>query len=801
MSACTQVGCTGSIVDGYCTVCGLAAAPAPAGTGPTGPSSSTGRPGSAPSGRTASGQIHSDPSTRTTSGSGTSRRGLLGAGLVEVPPVPYRDPAMAVLPHPEVPERNRVCSGCGGPVGRTRDGRPGRPEGFCPACGTGFSFTPKLAGGDVVGGQYEVLGCLAHGGLGWIYLAKDHNVSDRWVVLKGLLDTGDTEAMAAALAERQFLARVEHPNIVKIYNFVQHPDPSTGTMVGYIVMEYVGGESLRDMMLARRRADGHPEPLPLGQAIAYALEALRALGYLHSLGLVYCDFKPDNIIQSEEQLKLIDLGGVRRLDDSTSAIYGTVGYQAPEIAAAGPSVGSDLYTVARALAVLTFDFRGYTGSFATSLPDRSAVPLLTRYESYDRLLRRATDPDPGRRFGSAAEMADQLTGVLREVLADEDGRPRPAVSGIFGPEVRAAGTDLATALMAATEACPPPEPQAAAASLPIPLVDGSDPAAGYLAGLSAARPADIALLLSQPPVQSPEVSLKLARACMELADWDRAGQALDAAEAAAPGDWRVAWQRALADLARGRPAGAAFDALYGLLPGEAAPKLALALCAELAGDLPAAAGYYAMVWITDESYVTAAFGLARVRLALGDRPSAVRVLDSVPASSAYYLQAEVAGIAARIRGRAPAELDPADVFEAGSRLEALGLDAERRMQLEAEVLEAALASVRRAPGRRARGAANGSAAETHARGGANSSGSGAPEGTAAAGGGNAAGPAKNAPGTASPPGQILGLELSERQLRIGLERAYRALAHLAQNAGDRIALVDRANSVRPRTLL
>jgi serine/threonine-protein kinase PknG len=529
---------------------------------------------------------------------------------------------------------------------------------------------------------------------------------------------------------------------------------------------------------------------------------------------VYCDFKPDNVIQSEEQLKLIDLGGVRRLDDNTSAIYGTVGYQAPEIAADGPSVSSDLYTVARALAVLTFDFRGYTGSFATSLPDRSDVPLLTRYESYDRLLRRATDPDPGHRFGSAADMADQLTGVLREVLADEDGRPRPALSGIFGPEVRAAGADLAAALMAATGACPPPEPQAAAAGLPVPLVDGSDPAADYLAGLSAARPADIALLLSRPPVRSPEVSLRLARACIELADWDRADQALDEAAAAVPGDWRVAWHRALADLARGRPAGAAFDALYGLLPGEAAPKLALALCAELAGDLPAAAGYYAMVWTTDESYATAAFGLARVRLALGDRPAAVRVLDSVPASSVYYVQAEVAGIAARIRGRAPAELDPADVFEAGSRLEALGLDAERRMRLEAEVLEAALASARRPPGRRARGAANGSAAGARARGGAsgspagaqvgggaNGSGSGAAAGTAAAGAADARDPAGNAPGTASPPGQILGLELSERQLRIGLERAYRALAHLAQDARDRIALVDRANSVRPRTLL
>src|SRR3984957_11587200 len=352
MTACTQSGCAGGIHDGYCDVCGMAAEPVSGRTGPgTTPSAGTG-PGSAStgSGRTSSGRTASGRTRSRAGSTGTTRRGLLGVGLVEVPPVPYRDPAAAVLANPQVAEHKRYCSRCGVEVGRGREGLPGRPSGYCRQCGTRFSFTPKLEAGEVVAGQYEVLGCLAHGGLGWVYLARDRNVSDRWVVLKGLLDSGDADAMAAAMAERQFLAQVEHPNIVKIYNFVQHPEPETGQLDGYIVMEYVGGESLREMARAHRTADGRPDPLPLGQAIAYALEVLRALGYLHGLGLVYCDFKPDNVIQSEEQIKLIDLGGVRRLDDEEGAIYGTVGYQAPEIAAEGPSVSSDLYTVARALA-------------------------------------------------------------------------------------------------------------------------------------------------------------------------------------------------------------------------------------------------------------------------------------------------------------------------------------------------------------------------------------------------------------------------------------------------------------------
>ena len=124
-------------------------------------------------------------------------------------------------PNPSVPEEKRFCSSCGAPVGRSRDGKPGRTEGFCPKCRAPYSFAPKLHAGDVVGGQYEVVGCIAHGGLGWIYLARDHNVSERYVVLKGLLNTGDDDAFEAAVAERQFLAEVQHPLILEIYNFAQ----------------------------------------------------------------------------------------------------------------------------------------------------------------------------------------------------------------------------------------------------------------------------------------------------------------------------------------------------------------------------------------------------------------------------------------------------------------------------------------------------------------------------------------------------------------------------------------------------
>src|SRR5262249_21262699 len=159
----------------------------------------------------------------------------------------------AVMSDPVVPEAKRFCASCREPVGRGRDGQPGRTTGFCRKCGSAFAFEPALSPGELVAAQYEVVGCIAHGGMGWIYLAHDRNVSDRWVVLKALLDAGDPDATDAALAERRFLAEVEHPNIVKIFNFVEHDG------LGYIVMEYVGGQSLMQILDARQTAnDGRP---------------------------------------------------------------------------------------------------------------------------------------------------------------------------------------------------------------------------------------------------------------------------------------------------------------------------------------------------------------------------------------------------------------------------------------------------------------------------------------------------------------------------------------------------------------
>jgi serine/threonine-protein kinase PknG len=711
MNSCVRPGCGGAIEDGFCDLCGLA---------PTEGAVST----------------RSDSASSRSGRSVRSRRGRLGAGLVEVPPVPYRDPLAAIMATPEVAEHKRFCGRCGVPVGRGRSRVASRAEGFCPRCGTAFSFTPKLSAGDLVAGQYEVLGCLAHGGLGWVYLARDRNVSDRWVVLKGLLNTGDGDAMAAAMAERRFLATAPHPTIVKIHNFVEHPNPSTGEMVGYIVMEYVGGTSLKQL-----RVDGGP--LPLSEALAYIIEVLPALGYLHSLGLLYCDFKPDNVIQTEEQLKLIDLGAVRRMDDQDGASYKTDGYCAPELETDDVSIASDLFTVGRTLAVLTVDF-DFTSACRYRLPDAVDVPLFVAHDSFRRLLHRATAEEPAARFSSAEEMADQATGVLREVLAAEDGVPRPALSTVFSAEreVFCGDPDDGAARMT---------PALVAAALPVPLVDPTDPAAAFLATSSVTEPIRLAAMLRAARLSTVETVLALARAKIGAGDLAGADADLVALARTEDADWRITWHRGLAAFAGGylEHARTMFDATYDRFPGEAAPKLALAACAEYLDEPRQAARLYDRVWRTDHAYVSAAFGLARACVRLDDRLGAVAVAESVPPTSSHYTAARLAAIRARLDGAAQVGPKVAQrIVAAGEALASLELDAERRLRVGIEVLGAA-----------------------HAWASMND-----PEG-----------------------GMVLGYPLHERDLRRGLERYYRELARLMRDKRNRVQCVEFANSVRPVT--
>jgi serine/threonine-protein kinase PknG len=566
--------------------------------------------------------------------------------------------------------------------------------------------------------------------MGWIYLARDRNVSDRWVVLKGLLNSGDPDALAAAIAERQFLAQVEHPLIVEIYNFVSHQG------AGYIVMEYVGGTSLKTILKERMAANaGRYHPIPVDQAIAYVVEVLPAFQYLHDLGLLYCDFKPDNIIQVGDAVKLIDLGGVRRAADTESAIFGTVGYQAPEVAELGPSVASDIYTVGRTLTVLVTEFRGYQSRYVASLPPVSEVPLFAEQDSLYRLLTKACAADPADRFASADELRVQLLGVLREVVAgqrDPDGSARHSAPSLLFHPPTAAGDELT------------------GDDLPVLRVDEHDPAAGWLATVSVQDPDARLDVLATAPERSVETRLAVARAAIEAGRAVLAETTLTEVLAEDPWEWRAVWLSGLAGLARGdvEEARAAFNAVYGQIPGELAPKLALALACELSGELDLAESLATVCARTDADYVApAAFVLARIRRARGERPRAVAALDLVPTTSRAYPQARWA----RARLLAESGDGLASLAAALASIEKVAGDPLDRARLRADVLGAALREVRA--------------------------------------------------GTADPSLRIAGHPATERHLTDALEVALREVAAQVGDRAERIRLVDEANRIRRWTLV
>ena len=247
---------------------------------------------------------------------------------------------------------------------------------------------------------------------------------------------------------------------------------------------------------------GAYDPIPIDQALAYIIEVLPAFQYLHDLGLVYCDFKPDNMIQVGDAMKLIDLGGVRRIDDQESAIYGTVGYQAPEVAQVGPSVASDIYTIGRTLLVLCMEFRGYQGTYLHTLPPPETTPLFAQNDSLYWLIAKCCAPDPADRFASADELRTQMLGVLREEIGE-----------------RTIGTSSTVVASALFEAPTSSRSVLEWGQLPDLRADSTDSQHGWLQSVPDDNPAErLKILTDQAPEQTPEVMLARAYTALGLND-------------------------------------------------------------------------------------------------------------------------------------------------------------------------------------------------------------------------------------------------------------------------------------------
>jgi serine/threonine-protein kinase PknG len=479
--------------------------------------------------------------------------------------------------------------------------------------------------------------------------------------------------------------------------------------------------------------NGIYDPIPVDQALAYIIEILPAFQYLHDLGLVYCDFKPDNIIQIGDEVRLIDLGGVRRIDDEESAIFGTVGYQAPEVAEHGCTVASDIYTIGRTLVVLTMEFRGYQTTYAKSLPPPERVPIFERYDSFYRLLLKACAPSPDDRFASVDELRVQMLGVLREVVAQDRGGG-------------AASSSAASLLFE-----PPPVGDAHTTwdDLPTLRHDTSDPGAGWLQTVSALPARERLQALSAAPVASAEITLAKAAAALADGAYPLVDKTVQEMLREDPWEWRAVWISGLSALALGKPdqAQSAFNAVYGQVPGELAPKLALALACELKGNDAIAETLYSICARTDVGYVpVAAFGLARLRSARGDLDGVQAALALVPPnSSAYPLarQTWAETLSQQPRGVGDLDLSLATAATAG-------FPRRRRAEMAVDIYRRGLAAAQRKE---------------------------------------------------DPDRRVGEFAATVSGMRSGLERALRDLAATSDDPAERLALVDDANTVRPWSLV
>jgi serine/threonine-protein kinase PknG len=719
---CQRPGCSGIIVDGVCEDCGRPPVGRSLLTDTSGnPADTSGASninnGTKSSSRTGSKRT-SSRSGRTTGSSG--RRNKLGGGLVSLPEQPSRDPMLLVMEKAEVPERRRHCPYCDQKVNRTR--------GFCPKCGQEYNFEPSLKAGDIVNGKFEVKGPIAFGGLGWIYLAYD-TVLSRWVVLKGLLNAKDEASAAAAVAERQFLAAVKHPKIVGIYDFIQRGAE------GYIVMEYVGGRTTQSV----RKEKG---PLPVEEAISYILGILPAFGYLHQQGMVYCDFKPENLMLEGDDVKLVDMGGVRRINDPDGDIFGTKGYMAPE-SADNPVEVSDLYTIGRSLATLIMDFN-YLTTYEHSLPLPSEQPVLAEYEALYRFLLRATHVDPDARFQSADEMYGQLHGVLREIVSLKT-TPKPMESQVFTLDNLLDAEDAEGTERVKVEL------------LPTLKMDARDGAANDLLRLSAItdlekRETALLQLVDKFKENSAEARLRLVDTYIQLTRFNEAETLLSKLQQEDEFDWRVHWYRGKSLLAqdKGEQGKYEFAKVYFEMPGEVAPKLAIAYCAEKQGALDEAVSYYNRVSKIDPNNTTACFGLARCLKTKKDVVGASEALNRVPVNHSLYTQSRIA--LAKVLMMDEETLTEQVLQQLSQTVSAITSKGGIVHELTARVLNSAIKMLCSKKLKENRNQ------------------------------------------------NLLGYRLQERELRLGAEAEYRKAARYANTSEEKIKWVNLANAVRPVTL-
>jgi predicted Ser/Thr protein kinase len=277
--------------------------------------------------------------------------------------------------------------------------------------------------------EFEIEGFLAQGGTGAVYAARQNSL-DRPVAIKILPREfgADAQFRAGFESEAKTMARLNHPNLIGVYDF--------GDADGYlfIIMELVDGSSLYEA--------AHGNVVDPAEAARLVAEICHGLAHAHRHGILHGDIRPGNILLAPgPRPKIGDFGLARPAghDDGETA-PGTAGYVAPEMAdPAAADQRADIYSVGVMLHELL------TGR----LPEESSGPpseMIGCDSRFDEIVRRATHPSPDWRYGDAEEMAEELEDLAGKLdgplargmvlaSAPPSGAARPVYSGAGHPGV------------------------------------------------------------------------------------------------------------------------------------------------------------------------------------------------------------------------------------------------------------------------------------------------------------------------------------------------------------------------------
>lgn len=285
--------------------------------------------------------------------------------------------------------------------------------------------------GTVLAGRYAIQERLGSGAMGSVFRAEDQRLG-REVAVKVLHDhVADAELRARFVREARILARIDHPGVVRVLDWVTSGETTA------LVMELVRGESLR----ARLDRDG---AMPIAEAVRLGAALFDALAAAHAAGVIHRDVKPGNVVLAHTragapELRLLDFGLARATAltalTETGTLLGTPAYLAPEVlAGAEADARSDVYSAGAVLYEMLAGARPFADKKGADLylaiRDLTPAPVESARGGVPpevaTVVARAMGKAPERRFGSAGEARDALVDPEGDAhRAKEPTRPSP----------------------------------------------------------------------------------------------------------------------------------------------------------------------------------------------------------------------------------------------------------------------------------------------------------------------------------------------------------------------------------------